>query len=218
MQQPTVTPLFPGHNDGGMLSGRVQGGQEDDFMVQTQQGLLRARRAISCLLRPQTGDRVWLARDEAGDCFILAILEREHPAPASLDLPADTTLHCPGRLNLAARQGIGLLTPGDIKLHGDDIAVLGSKLNFGAGTITTSSRKAHLDAEHVSLRATTLDTVAERIHQRVKNCFRWVEETDLLKAGDMLHSIRRLFTLRAKQAMLNGEEDVKIDAKRIHMG
>jgi len=217
MTSHATIPLFP-KPDNGLLSGTVQGGQAPDFMVQTPHGLLTATVAVSCLLKPLAGDRVLLAKDEQA-YFILAVLTRAPGQNSTVELPADSTLHCPhGRLSLAAVEGIDVLGGQGITLYGQKLHMQGKQVNVDAAELALLGKRASLHAQSVSLQAETMSSVVGQVIQRFKSCCRWVEQAEIVNTGELLHKVRRLFSLRARQATLTAESDVKIDAKRIHMG
>ncbi len=45
-----------------------------------------------------------------------------------------------------------------------------------------------------------------------------IEGVDQTKAGDVLTTIKNLFSLRSRQSAILAKKDIKIDAERIHMG
>ncbi len=217
MTSHAAIPLFPSQHTG-LFGGTVQGGQAPDFIVQTPHGLLTATPAVSCLLKPLSGDRVLLAKDEQA-YFILAVLTRTQGHNNIVELPADTTLHSSrGRLTLAAREGIDVLGGQGIALHAQKLDMNGEQMHVHAMELALVGNQASLHARTVWLQADTLSSVVGRVIQRFKSCCRWVEQAEIVNAGELLHKVRRLFSLRSRQAALTAESDVKIDAKRIHMG
>ena len=70
----------------------------------------------------------------------------------------------------------------------------------------------------LSLIASTVETVAERITQRAKDCFRWVARTDSTKAGQVNISAEHRLDLKAGDASLVARHGVKIDGDKIHLG
>src|SRR4051812_26455194 len=59
------------------------------FILETEAGEFRARRATSCLLEPLPGDLVLVATLSFGASYVLAVLEREEGAPGSLVVDGD---------------------------------------------------------------------------------------------------------------------------------
>src|SRR5579871_1396441 len=81
--------------------------------VASEGGVLRARRAASCLLAPAVGDEVLVAIVARRPAYVLAVLERAPGARNDLDLAGDTTLRVAGgRLSLSA-DGLDLLSSAD---------------------------------------------------------------------------------------------------------
>ena len=75
-----------------------------------------ARPAVSCLVRPATGDLV-LATAEGGEAWILHILAREAGGHATLEVPgADEMRLEQGRVSLLARENLALRSLRDLEL------------------------------------------------------------------------------------------------------
>ena len=70
----------------------------------------------------------------------------------------------------------------------------------------------------IKLIGQTCDSVFERVSQRVKRSYRWVDELDQLKAGQLNYLVKTLMSLRGKYSVLTAQEDVRIDGDKILMG
>lgn len=118
-----------------------------------------ARRAASCLLQPQAGDRVLLATI-ASETFVLAVLERIGEK-AELDVPgaASVQLRAP-RVQVAATESIELQSACDIEL-------------------TAAAGKLSLNARHL------LTTVTDALIQNARQYITHVESY-ALKARALL--------------------------------
>ena len=75
---------------------RVEG---PSFVVRTERGDLRCRRAVSCLVEPMLHDYV-LAGGQSSATYVLAVLERESPN-AQLTCEGDLTMKVGAKLQLA---------------------------------------------------------------------------------------------------------------------
>ncbi len=76
-----------------------------------------ARVAVSCLLRPQPGDRVALTDLGRDEVYVHAILERESAQPANLQVPGAESITLSGpRLSLAASESLHVQSLQDIEL------------------------------------------------------------------------------------------------------
>lgn len=77
----------------------------------------RARRAFSCLVEPQTGDRVLASRLEDGSCHVLHIIERDDADKACLSVPGASTLALrQSRIDLHAGKSLHMGSAGEASL------------------------------------------------------------------------------------------------------
>jgi len=98
------------------------------IMVQIGGEIIAAKKSFSCLVEPQSSDRV-LVSLVSGDLFILSILERE--------ISCDIELSCQGDLTFRAQNGKFLLeSQGRVSIHSsvgvdmltDDLKITANKL------------------------------------------------------------------------------------------
>jgi hypothetical protein len=66
--------------------------------------------------------------------------------------------------------------------------------------------------------ASAIERVAERVTERVKRSYRFVEDADTLKAGRIDYAADSALTMRAKNAIVAAEELAKVDAEQIQLG
>jgi hypothetical protein len=197
---------------------RVIGRDNGEFLLVTAGTLaLRAQKAAGCLLEPEDNDTVLIVRNAQEGHFILTVLVRGQSAGRVI-LPDDATLCVEaGTLRLAGEaveitgeKAAGMTAP-EIKLQG----VKGEALFADLSLIACC---AALQAGKLSLVAATIDTVAERITQRVRDCFRWVARMDSTKAGQVSINATNRFDVSAEDASLVAECDVKIEGDKIRLG
>ena len=99
--QPAPPPALP--------AGRVRLGEGDRCTVTLDDGSdLVARRAASCLLAPEPGDRVLLTLQP--EPFVLAVLERDHDRAARLEVRGDAVMTTSGELTLEGNEGVAVRT------------------------------------------------------------------------------------------------------------
>jgi len=227
----TAAPQWTHEPQPGLMAGRVLLRQGEHYAVALEQpnserggglrgrvaGERRARRAASCLLVPEPGDRVLLALEP--EPFIVAVLERGGEQPAALRLDGDVRLEVPsGKLDIAASEGVRLRSDRAISLLSRALRIeSGSgELLFGRLEAVASATRAHIGK--LSLVADTCDVVAERIAQRAKRAYRFVEELDQLRARYLDHRADDLLQLKGKNTVLTAREVTKIDGEQIHVG
>lgn len=220
MFRPPETPSIPdvGPSGATLDTARVVRRDNDEFLLVTAASrILRGTKAAGCLLEPEENDTVLIVRNLVAGVYILSVLERCGQG-GRVTLPGDTTL---------------CATEGALRLVGETVEVVGTTAaTIAAPAITMQGLRgeasfadlsltscvAALKAGKLSLVASTLDTVAERITQRVKDCFRWVARTDSTKAGQVNISAEHRLDLKADDASLVARHGVKIDGDKIHLG
>jgi hypothetical protein len=87
-----------------------------------------------------------------------------------------------------------------------------------AGDVTMTAGSASSNINRLSLISDSIDVVAKRMNQAVKNSIRRIEQIELVSAGQMIQSVRNLFSVKARHSAVTAESDVKINGKRIHIG
>lgn len=216
MQHANLIKLF-GNEEARLETGTVIAREGSSCIVRTAQGVRTLQRAFSCLVEPMANDRVLYATEGVSGC-ILAILDRPEGGAAVLSHAAGMELRASeGAVTLAAR---------------DSVNIGGSEVQFVAGTLNATAAEAKLclgDTEltgnrarvslrDASLEAENIDTRANRFTQRAKRVFRFIEETEIVHAREILQRVKGLFSSRATTAVITASEDMKVDGKRIHLG
>lgn len=199
--------------------GTVQGGAKNSFVIHGEAGIFTAKRAFSCVVNPEAGDKVMYSRDEHHVCHILAIIERPTHQHATLSFPGNVSIDSPhGQVSILGQTGVQLTSADSLDMVTDQVNVIARKglLNINDATLTGGQVTSHIAS--VTTIAKSIDTVAERLTQKLKHSFRIIDGVDQTKAGDVLTTIKNLFSLRSRQSAMLAKKDIKIDAQRIHMG
>lgn len=146
-----------------------------------------ARRATSCLVAPEVGDRVLVAWS-GDESYVLAVLERTERAPVRLVTRGNTELVVDGALSVSSR------------------------------AFSLASARALFDVERVDAVFGKVEAVIERVLQRVKRSYRFVEETEQVRAGCIDIAAQSTMSLHAENAMVTADNLVKVDAEQIQLG
>jgi len=195
----------------------IQRDNGEFLLVTTGTQALRGKKAAGCLLEPEANDTVLIVRNLAAGVYILTVLERVGRAGRVM-LPDDTTLCASdGALRLAS-DTVELVGATSASIEAPNIKLQGLRGEASFAELSLTACVAALKAGKLSLVAATIDTVAERITQRVKDCFRWVARTDSTKAGQVNISAEHRLDLKAGDASLVARHGVKIDGDKIHLG
>lgn len=198
--------------------GAVVGVEGPVFLVQSEEGEYRARRAVSCLVEPQRGDEVLLVARE-GACFVLAVLTREEGGKTRLSAEGDLEINLKkGRFVVASQEGIDLVAAKDVSITAGGLNVRAGEGNVFIDRLSMLGTVARAEIEKVKLFAGSLDSVLDRLHQKVKRSYRRVEEVDQVKAGQIDYVAEKTMTLRSTNTVMTAEELVKVDADQVHLG
>lgn len=186
-------------------TGYVADCTEQGFSVETDRGPFLAQRATSCLLEPQRADKVLLVGDPSGGLYVLAILEREAGLPGRIKSEGDLVMDVgEGSFSVSAQKGIRMNTP--------------EALQLSAGHIEARAGRASLMVGAVQVIGKTLDSVLDRVTQRVKNSVRWVESLDQVRSGQVDYQAEGMMRLHGENTMMTASKLVKADGKQVHIG
>lgn len=192
--------------------------EEATFVIATDTREIRARRATSCLLEPQPGDRVLVAEGDER-AYVLAVLEREPGAPGSIVMDGDLDIRLrEGRFGVAAPEGVSLtagkevsVVSGAVRVHAVDGSVALDRLSFVGTFVRAEIERAKVFAE-------SLDTVLERLSQRVKRSYRVVAECDHLRAAQIDYAAEGRVSLHGENTLVTAENLAKVEGDQIHLG
>jgi len=199
---------------------RVLETSEDGYAVLCDGRRLQATMSASCLVRPGAWDEVLVSLDETGRCFILSVLVR-----SDADKPTD--LDFPGQVNLNAPEGgIALAAQGDVIVAaGEECSLVGARLNVMAEEAEVRVERLNLLGRVLQANLTAVRTVAGRIEttanrltQRLKDLFCYVEEHSEHQAGSARHVVEETLTMHSRNAYHVADEIVKVDAEQVHLG
>jgi len=212
-----VMPLFPGQTSE-LEYGVVQSTTDNNYIIKADCGIYTASRAFSCLLLPQIGDKIMCAFLDK-QYYILAIIERPNEQHMALEFPADVSLRTQnGALNIHASKTVGINSADDINMTSKQLNVIAEKSLFNINSMMTVAKKSVAHIQTSQLFSKSIETIADRSVSSFKFVLKNVEGLDQTKAGEMISSIKNLFSLRSRQAAILAKKDIKIDAQRIHMG
>lgn len=199
--------------------GYVKGYVDTFYTVASHGGAVRAERAAGCLLEPKVDDLVLICSDEKGKSFILSVLKREKgEGKSSLCLSGDTELNVKGG-GLTVRADTVDLRGGDqlfasapmVEIKAVKGTALLGDVSFLAGTFRGNIGR-------VKTTIGNLETLAERIVQKVKRSYRDVEDFEETRIGRARYLVKGMFSLRAKNTVIKTEETVRIDGEKIYLG
>jgi hypothetical protein len=196
----------------------VVGREGSAFTVRAGNRRLEAQRATGCLVEPVEGDRVLLAW--LGDArFSLSGLARAPRAPSRLSVDGDLEIRVPaGRFAVASQEGIELVTAGEASVTAAEIDVHASRGKLFVEVLEALGEKVEAQWTEVKVVAERVDSIFERLHQRVDRAYRFVREMDQLRAAHIDHRAEKTARLHAENAVITADDVVKVDGAQVHIG
>jgi len=208
---------FPLHVDGKVLE--IEENQTW-FRIGTAVGELRVRRALSCLVWPEVGDRVLTSVGLTDEPFLIAVLERHSGTPLRLVFPGET------KVEVAAGGGMSLEADGPltfgsrtgVSLDGPEMVLRGGSLTLAARRLSVIAREAVASLRVSRLIGDLIEATAESLHLRLDRSRRTVRDLDQVQAGSLELRAEQMAYLQSETLIATAQRLVKIDGEQIHLG
>ncbi|MDC3952522.1 DUF3540 domain-containing protein [Polyangium jinanense] len=188
------------------------------FRVRCGSGEHEARRAVSCLVAPALGDRVLVALHDEG-CHVLAILDRDAEAPTRLVADGDLELSAPeGTVTVTAGEGVRVVSPGETAIASGTVRIAASDASLAVGALHYVGEQIAAQVDRVKTVSRELESVADRWVQRLGNAYRFITESEQVRAHYLEYSATAAVNVKAKTTIVSGGELAKIDGSQVHIG
>lgn len=187
------------------------------WMIEDRRQRFEARRATSCLIEPEIGDRVWIVVEDER-CYVVAVLERSDDASATLRLDGDAVLRVDGRLEVHTHDDLQLRSDRQVGIVGDQLQVQARVGKVFVRECTAVLRSLLTHATTSTMVAKLVETLADRVSTSSKTSYRNVTEIDQLHAGIIDHQAVEAAQIAADKVLINGGEIAKVEAGQIHLG
>lgn len=195
------------------------------FSVSCPLGVIAARQAVSCVVRPVTGDQVLLsvdALDRMHGAFVLAILARRpEDAAMGTDLAFQGTvrLHTSGGdLSLSSEGNVHLCAANEAGIMAESVAMQADNVDMEARRLGMTAKVLNVKAACVNRVADVVHDICNRLTQRFIHAVRYVRDREEVQAGALRCVVEETLTIHAKNAVHVSEEITKIDAGQVHIG
>ncbi|KTD65735.1 DUF3540 domain-containing protein [Legionella spiritensis] len=177
---------------------------EDTYHILAGNQLLPARKAVSCLLKPQIDDLVQVFFHPDHSPFILSILSRQNQVEADMDFGRHQDVVLKSRnLHLHATDSIRVSAPA-CRINSDNTSLEGTQLSLRYRKMAFVADFLEQIHDMVSLSASRSFQVIKQFKQSVVSSLRTI-----------VHHTHRM---DCNQLEIHSENDAKIKAKQIHLG
>lgn len=190
----------------------------DEILIRISGNQKRAKKAFSCLVDPEYGDRVICTTDEDGVYYILCIVER--PQSKNMDLSF------PGQNYIGVNEGgLHIQSPNTITTACKDLNFFSGKsiftsreATFSCEEITAAGNSLQAKFQTVRLVSNLINTMARQAIDKFKGYIRNTEESDMVKAGRLTRDTNGLYAVNSEHTIMNSKQSTKIDGEKILMG
>jgi hypothetical protein len=189
------------------------------ILVSMDQGIFKAKQALSCLVAPEQNDRVLVAGVPDTDLFVIAVLDSSENRPVALSIKGDCSMNVShGKLNIAAEEGITLSSPKALAMEATDLSMNASRGRLVFGALNYIGNQLSAYSEKTTIVGAVFDSIMERVAQRLKRSYRVVEEVDYLRSNTIEYRAEKNLSLRGQNALIDADDLVRIDGDQIHLG
>ena len=177
-----------------------------------------ARRAKSCLVAPEIGDTVLCAVGAEGT-FVLAVLQGAEGAPTRLEAQGDLHIQArEGKVAVSSPESIDLVSGGVVSMTSKELHVRAKSGSVAVEELGFFGKLVQAEVAKIALAAQEVDSTLERLTQRAKRVFRFVEEIDQTRAGTVDVRAQGLVGIRGENAVISARVLAKVDGEQIHLG
>lgn len=185
---------------------------DGSFVVEVDQRGLHCRKAVSCLLMPEIGDRVLVVNSDENQLWILAVLERQQA-----DLP--NHLCVTGDLHISAQEGKLVMSGTEqVAINSENLSVKAQTGNCHIDKMEYSGEQLSAWVSFTHLVGQNMESLWHTISQVSTSVFRKVKKTEHVQAGQIDLSAEDYARIHAKTTLVTSDNITKMDAEQIHVG
>ncbi len=201
-------------------TGYVTSVADNTWMVNIDGDVVETKRAVSCLVQPEEGDRVLVSIfTPGGEAFMIAVLERPESSAVVLQAEGELKLSAPkGRIGFSSAHGMDFTTPKDLTMTTERMEISAKKANVFFGGLSYLGHQVLAQLEKSRFVSGLLESIVDHIYQKTRTSHRIVDDMEQLHAGQIDYQAGKNMSLRGKNTLLTAEELVKLDGGQIHLG
>ncbi|WP_438031617.1 DUF3540 domain-containing protein [Sorangium sp. So ce204] len=211
-RSPSPSPRRVPSLETGVVRGTASG-----LVVELGGGPVAARRAKSCLVAPDAGDRVLCAVD-GEQVFVLAVLEGEAGATTRIVAEGDMKVQATGRLGLGAGDQIEIAAAREVGLFAGKLQVRAQAAAAAIEEIGLVGRSLEAHFQKAVVVAERMEARADRLVQRAKQAFRFVEALEQVRAGVFDLRAEGLAAVRGENTIVAARTLAKLDGEQVKIG
>ena len=174
------------------------------------------KRAASCLLLPEPGDKVLVSGDAVGGLYIIAVLEQRTAGSMTLQVDGALTV-CADELSLQGGRRLAMNTEA-FSLDAGSGAVDAKSWTVKSHYHMLASAELNVVARASKYSGDQRESYYRSVTETVGQSSRYVAGTDTVKAINLDYAADFIARLSGNTTLVNGETVVKADGKQILVG
>jgi len=219
MQESANVISLPGKEKATIQNARVVSVSGKEAEIRLAGRSLAARVAFSCLVQPMPEDLVLCAKDEAGEYYVLSIIDRPGEQDMTIYFPGDAAMVAEdGVLSVAAGKSVNLASGGRLTCFSDQAVHKSREAVVDFDQLTARGENLQANFKSVLLISRMISTMAGQVIEKAKSYIRHTEDYDQVKAGQMTRKVDGLYSMDSKRTVMVSRKETKIDGERIFMG
>jgi len=186
------------------------------LLVKCGKNVVQATTALSFLFVPEIHDKVLLMMN-GEENFIIQILQRPSVIPLQLRIHNDLAIHA---VNAAIHvQAESLHLQGEaLILNHDAIQSTAAAVDLTWQQTQFQAKELNATVDQVNLKSHFCDYVVDTLSVKAKNVLQWIDDLKQQMLGALHVSVQKHYQLDCESVDIYSKEDIKMDAKQIHMG
>lgn len=143
-----------------------------------------------------------------------------HAPRGDIALQSGGVIRCRGQGGVALSSGASsmVMGPNQVGLTSDELALSGARAEILFGEARYKGATLTATIESVRVVAKKVERVVVWLFERAKSVFRRVDDLDQLEAGRTRTIVDGTHFMKGKRTIIEAEEDVKLDGRKIHLG
>lgn len=192
---------------------------KDKFIVLFDGIPTQAKQAASCLLTPNIGDLVGIFIVDPATVYITHVLERDETNQATIRVDNGLDIISErGSINLQTLDNIGLIAGDSISSQATNVNSMSSAEKHHTKNLQLTAEVANVDNVTTTFQSKSVVLSVQNMLQNLANSIRNISKTEQLQATNWITKVSDTHTLSAKNSVQVADGELKLDAKRIHMG
>jgi len=198
----------------------VEGRDGTTFLVRAGADVLHARRAKGCLIEPEKGDTVLVARTEHYGSFVLSVLVGATERGESVvSVDGNLTLRAKsGTVSIVGGEGVNVASGGELAVNAPSVVARTMNASVFADTLSYVGRRLDAQVDRARFLGQALETAFDRVTSRVKQSFRTIDEIERVKAKELHVAAESTLKMHGKNTIMTAEKVVKLDGEQIIIG